>query len=114
MKRLAILLLLLATTTQAFVAQTHVHAGFATQSSAHGLSELADPAVGDERFPAGGDHGNCLLCQIAAHGATALASHQSGIPQAAQRLVFAAHRYAPDPRSLPPTHTWSSRGPPRS
>jgi len=114
MKRLAILLVLLATTTQAFVAQTHVHADHATQPAAHGLSVLADVAAGDERLPTGGDHGTCLLCQIAAHGGAALASYQSEVPQAARQHIVAALQHAPDPRSLPPTHAWSSRGPPRS
>ena len=113
MKRLAIMLLLLATTTQAFVAQTHVHAGLAAPSAAQLLS-VADAATGDEHLPTGGKHGSCLLCQVAAHGAMALASHQPETLQPAQIHFVTARRDAPDPHSLPPTHAWSSRGPPRS
>jgi len=113
MKRLAILFLLLATTMQAFVAQTHVHASLAAPSAGQVLS-VADVAAGDEQLPTGGEHGSCLLCQIAAHGATALASHRAEFPQAAQLHFIAALADAPGPHSLPPTHAWSSRGPPRS
>lgn len=108
MKRLAILLLLLATTTQAFVAQTHVHAGFAAQQASTSTTS------GDERLPAGGEDSNCLLCQIASHGAAALASHQSTLLPVTQQYVVAALPDKPDPHSLPLTHAWSSRGPPRS
>ena len=112
MKRLAILFLLLATTMQAFVAQTHVHSG-PVAPVAQVLS-LADVAAGDEQLPTGGEHGSCLLCQIAAHGATAVASYRAEFPQAAQLHFIAALADAPGPHSLPPTHAWSSRGPPRS
>jgi Protein of unknown function (DUF2946) len=120
MKRLAILLLLLASTTQAFVAQTHMHAGFAAQSVAQAVapqaSLLADAAAaGDQQSPAGsGDHTDCLLCQIAAHGVAALAAHQSHVLKVAQQYAVATTLDTNDPVLLPLAHAWLSRGPPRS
>jgi hypothetical protein len=113
MKRLAIVFLLLATTMQAFVAQTHVHAGPAA-APAEQVLFVAEAATGNEQLPAGGDHGTCLLCQIASHGAAALAPQVFELLQPALVPHVAAHGYAPDPASLPLSHAWSSRGPPRS
>lgn len=109
MKRIAILLLLLASTTQAFVAQTHVHAARAAQAAAHQASVDA----GDQ-LPGNGGEAGCLLCQVAAHGAAALASNQPAVLLVAQQYAVATFPESSDPVSLPLSHSWLSRGPPRS
>jgi hypothetical protein len=104
--RLALLLLCLcASTTQAWVAQLHVHATPVAQSGTAGSQQ---PATGDD------ERGGCLLCQIVAHGAgPALASAAPAFAP-----VVDVSFPVPAPRSAaqfvpPASHAWLSRGPPR-
>ena len=54
------------------------------------------PAI--NKLPADGDHGGCLLCKIAAHGAAALASHALR-NRAACSIVTLSRRYRYAPAS---------------
>lgn len=104
--RYALLLLcLFASTTQAWVAQLHVHAAPVAQSTDVGSQQ---PATGDD------ERGGCLLCQIVAHGGgPALVSTAAALALVA---LFSVPLFAPRSRApfiAPASHAWLSRGPPR-
>ena len=107
--RFLLLLCVLASTAQGFVAQTHVHPAVARLTAAATPSAVADSPVVDA---APRPEAACVLCDLAGHSpAAAPPAATAFIPVAAlprvrppesRRAVLAAA----------PSHHWSGRGPP--
>ncbi len=102
--RVLLILCVLASTAQGFVAQTHFHPGAALVAVAAGAPAVAHAPPGEEP--------SCVLCDVAGHSPTAappgasqfvpVADPSRLLLPAARRAVFAAA----------PSHHWSGRGPP--
>jgi hypothetical protein len=107
--RFLMLLCVLASTAQGFVAQTHVHPGVARLAAVASVPAAADTPVVDA---APRPEATCVLCEIAGHSPAAAPPASAAIipvaalprlsPPESRRAVLAAA----------PSHHWSGRGPP--
>ena len=107
--RFLLLLCVLASTAQGFVAQTHVHPGVARLGGVAVGPAFADIPVVDA---APGQDPTCVLCDVAGHSSAAA-------PPAATAYVPVAAMPRPSPPesrravlAAAPSHHWSGRGPP--
>ncbi len=112
-------LAILAIAIQCLVIQTHVDV-FALQRAAeivvtdYGTAAVASPATPGAPRPGGHGPANCLVCQAAALGGSAVLS---SAPEtvAAQYVALVAQLLPRLPVvAASPSHTWLSRGPPNS
>lgn len=104
--RFLLLLCVLASTAQGFVAQTHVHPGAARLGAV--ASVAGSPVVDAAPSP----EATCVLCDVAGHSpAAAPPAAAALIPVAAlPRLLPSESRRAV--LAAAPSHHWSGRGPP--
>jgi hypothetical protein len=102
--RLLLILCVLASTAQGFVAQTHVHAGATLAPVTAGGPTVVDVPPGEEP--------KCVLCDVAGHSPAAAPPADSSFVAVADpsRLLQPAARRAV--LAAAPSHHWSGRGPP--
>lgn len=117
LRLVATLLCLLASTLQAFVAQTHVHAQFSRAAGSAAYSVDVD-SVAAPSDPASSKHNgrdgtsSCPLCQIVAHGGAAPAPAFALSLPLPTAIAVAQYEQQPSAIRVAVSFNWQGRAPP--
>jgi len=102
--RVLLLLCVLSSTAQGYIAQTHVHSLVAAVAGQSGADASLDAPPGDEA--------TCVLCDVAGHSpslAPPVVADSLTVASVSRLLLPVAR---PAVLAIAPSHHWSGRGPP--